>query len=128
MRLIDRIKEVDGRKVTFGDAEKLEKILKENIKKDGSFVDPLADFFFDTVLTRYERTQLRKLNSPNKFSYKFRPSFKKELENLLVLGLIDRHPNKGLSTCEKDKSPNNNLHEHFYITEKGKKYLELYYK
>ena len=66
---------------------------------------------------------MRKLNSSAQFTYEFRASFEEELRRLLALKLIERHPWKGIRSAKKDKRWDNDLKEHFYITDKGKEYL-----
>ena len=72
----------------------------------------------------WEKIHLRKLNSSDQFTYKFTTSFEEELRRLLALKLIERHPGKGIRSAKKDKRENNNLKEHFYITDQGKDYLK----
>lgn len=82
-------------------------------------------FLLQNLLTKHERGHLERLSSSAPFPYEWRKSFEMELTRLLALDLIDRQkPNKGIRSAAGDQRPNNNLHEHFFITEKGKDYLK----
>lgn len=88
-----------------------------------SDLDDIIDFLFDNFLNGNELMQLKKLSSRKKFNFKFQGDFEKELRNLLSLNLIDRHPRMGVRTAKRDLGDDNNLHDHFFITEKGLTYL-----
>jgi hypothetical protein len=82
------------------------------------------ELLFTTVLTEWEREHLRKLNSPGgKFPYRWSEGFKQELSRLLALNLADRRPGRGIRSAMADGRVDNNLLDHFSITEKGKHYL-----
>ena len=99
------------------------KKLKEQQDKQESDIDDITNFLFDNFLTGYELEQLIKLNSPTRFSFEFQGGFEKELRNLLELKLVERHPGKGIRTAKRDIHIDNDLKEHFFITDKGKWYL-----
>jgi chromosome segregation ATPase len=83
-----------------------------------------VELLFATVLTEWERKHLRKLNSPDeRFPYRWNDGFKQELSRLLALKFIDRRPERGIRTAMADGRADNNLHDHFSITEKGKHFL-----
>ncbi len=81
------------------------------------------NFLLLHFITDYEKNHLQKLNSSNRFKYEYKPIFEDELKRLLALELIKRHPGKGIRSFKKDKRWDNDLKEHFYITDKGKDYL-----
>jgi hypothetical protein len=86
-------------------------------------IDDIRFLFFHFV-TDYEKDHLRKLNLASRFKYGFSTSFEEELRRLLALKLIERHPGKGIRSAKKDDRWDNDLREYFYITDKGKEYLE----
>lgn len=81
------------------------------------------NFLLLHFITDYEKNHLQKLNSSNRFTYEYKSIFEEELKRLLALELIKRHPGKGIRSFKKDKRWDNDLKEHFYITDKGKDYL-----
>ena len=83
------------------------------------------NFLLLHFITDFEKIHLQNLNSSNRFAYEFRQTFEEELRRLLALKLIERHPGKGIRSARNDKDSNyNDLKKHFYITDKGKEYLE----
>jgi hypothetical protein len=98
------------------------KKLDEQQKNQQSEIEDLK-FLFATVLTDYERSHLKKLNSPDQFTYRWHDDFKAELSRLLALHFIERCSKKGIRTAKADTRSDNDLREHFSITEKGKQYL-----
>jgi hypothetical protein len=51
-------------------------------------------------------------------------TFESELRHLLTLDLIDRHKGKGFRSLFRDDG-RRNVKDHFFITERGKNYLEV---
>ena len=81
------------------------------------------NFLLLHFITSWEKEHLRGLNSSNRFKYEYKQIFEEELKRLLALELIERHPGKGIRSFKNDNRSNNDLKEHFYITDKGKDYL-----
>ncbi|MER7582051.1 alpha-amylase family glycosyl hydrolase [Kitasatospora sp. NPDC097691] len=85
-----------------------------------------------SLLTRYERSHLRKLVPGNEDGQvQYRPSMYQELERLYHLGYVKPRPESpGLmgmkETFEKDPITHFALSEYVAITAKGTKYLDLY--
>lgn len=98
------------------------KKLGEQQENQRSEIEDLK-FLFASILTDYERSHLKNLNSLNQFTYSWNNDFKTELSRLLALHFIERRPNKGIRTAKADTRSDNDLREHFLITEKGKQYL-----
>ena len=80
----------------------------------------------DLVVSDYERTHLRNLIAEGPFWADIRQNstFEWELRHLLTLGLVDRHPEKGIRTLFHDEG-RRDVKEHLFITERGKQYLQL---
>ena len=80
----------------------------------------------DLIITKYERLHLQNLMREGPFMADAQPNstFETELRHLLTLDLIDRHQGKGFRSLFRDGG-HHNVKDHFFITERGKKYLEL---
>jgi len=80
----------------------------------------------DLVVSDYERTHLRSLVSDGPFWADIRrnSTFEWELRHLLTLGLVDRYPGRGVRTLFSEIG-RRDVKEHLFITERGKKYLQL---
>lgn len=81
----------------------------------------------DVVISDYERTHLRALASDGPFwaNVQQDSSFELELRHLLTLGLVDRHPGRGIRSLFRDEG-RRDVKEHLFITERGKEYLQLW--
>jgi hypothetical protein len=80
-------------------------------------------FLIENLLTKWERAHLQRLNAPEPFPYDWQRSLETELARLLALEFIERQPHKGMRSAAADRRPNNDLHDHFRMTEKGIDYL-----
>jgi TIR domain len=80
----------------------------------------------DLVVSDYERKHLRILVSDGPFwaDVQRNSTFEWELRHLLTLGLVDRHPGRGIRSLFRDEG-RRDVKEHLFITERGKKYLQL---
>jgi hypothetical protein len=80
----------------------------------------------DLVVSDYERMHLRNLMSDGAFwaDIQRNSTFEWELRHLLTLGLVDRHPGRGIRSLFRDEG-RRDVKEHLFITERGKKYLQL---
>ncbi|MBU4262815.1 MAG: toll/interleukin-1 receptor domain-containing protein [Proteobacteria bacterium] len=83
------------------------------------------EFLEKNMLGHWEITHLRKLAVKEQFSYLPGKTFENELSNLLKMQMIDRHPGKGIRTALREGGPGSNLHWHFFVTEKGFRYLGI---
>ena len=80
-------------------------------------------FLLENTLTKWERTHLEALNSADSFHYNWQRNFEAELTRLLALEFIERQPNKGFRSAKADRRPDNDLRQHFRVTDRGKDYL-----
>lgn len=85
-------------------------------------------FLVAHFVSEFEIGHLRKLSGTEPFlTRKDRntPFFEAELRRLLNLGLIGRHPNKGVRSLFREDGQYEDVREHLFITDAGRKYLEL---
>jgi hypothetical protein len=80
-------------------------------------------FLLENALTRWERTHLEALNAAEAFHYSWQKNFEAELTRLLALEFIERQSNKGFRSAKADRRPDNDLRQHFRVTDRGKDYL-----
>ena len=80
----------------------------------------------ELVVSDYERMHLQNLASDGAFWADIRrnSTFEWELRHLLTLGLVDRHPERGIRSLFRDEG-RRDVKEHLFITDRGKKYLQL---
>jgi hypothetical protein len=80
----------------------------------------------DLIINKYERLHLQNLMAEGLFMADVQPNstFESELRHLLTLDLIDRHKGKGFRSLFRDDG-RRNVKDHFFITERGKNYLEV---
>ena len=83
------------------------------------------EFLQKTKLGQWEMIHLSSLADPSPFRYTPRAEFQKELNQLLKKRLIQRQPGKGFGTAMREGGPKSDLHDHFFITENGARYLNL---
>jgi hypothetical protein len=98
--------------------------LKNEQEKQKSDIDSLK-FLVGHFVTDAELRHLNKLASNHSFPFVSGPEtsfFEKELRRLRSFGLIAGHPGKGVRSLMKHGG---DVKDHFYITEVGRKYLEL---
>ena len=78
------------------------------------------------VVSEYERTHLRSLAADGPFNADVKPgsTFEWELRHLTSLGLIARHPGKGIGRLFS-QSGRRDVKEHVFITPQGKEYLRM---
>jgi len=99
--------------------------LEKEVRSLRSELDDVG-FLLLNFLTDAEKNHLRYLADDDRpFSYVLRDSFKAELSRLTQLGLIDRNEGlHGFRSAWKDTGPNNDLKNHFHITDKGRDFLK----
>lgn len=82
-------------------------------------------FLLENYLTYWELTQLKKLQALEPYSYTPRHSFERELYRLIELNLIERKEGMGVRVAMRDNRPDNDLHNYFEVTDKGREYLRF---
>jgi membrane-bound ClpP family serine protease len=84
----------------------------------------LLKLLVSLVLSEYERTHLRKLDSQGPFHAEVRrnSTFEWELRHLISLKLIDGYPGKGIGTLFSQEGQRD-IKDHLFITERGREYL-----
>lgn len=120
-----------GWKVVFKDiADIREK--QNNIKKEqelqGQEIQRLT-FLMNNFLSQAQLECLRALKSGDKFVFNKKSTLveqaKDDLRRLFSAGLIARRPGKGFRTLFDQGSDEQNVNEHFCITDQGEEFLDL---
>jgi hypothetical protein len=100
--------------------------VQERQERHSQDIEWIIRLLVDLVVSDYERMHLRNLISDGAFwaDIHRNSSFEWELRHLLTLGLVDRHPGRGIRSLFRDEG-RRDVKEHLFITERGKKYLQL---
>ena len=87
---------------------------------------------FEMLLSSFEVDHLKYFDQSGKFeadvrddSGKINNNFKMELEHLVTLKFVDRESGRGFTSLFAEGAKKRNVKEHFHITERGRKYLNL---
>lgn len=111
-----------GWRLEFRRLQAEQKDQESRIAEQRAELDTLK-FLLESVLTRWERTHPVRLAGDAPVPYSWQRSFEAELVRLLALDFIERHPGRGIRTAQADRRPNNDLRDHFLITDRGRDYL-----
>jgi hypothetical protein len=90
-------------------------------------------FMYNLILDKKEFEKVYWLNKHyeqnSEFKFKYMPAVGQELRRLRSLGLIQNYPHTGVRDMENDSKNNRGSHldltKYFYVTDTGKKYLEM---
>jgi Predicted nucleotide-binding protein containing TIR-like domain len=94
--------------------------VQEEQVRQGSDLQTILRFLLENFISDFELIHLKKLASGEPFPFRKSDTFEKELRRLLSLGLITRHPNKGIRSLF---SAGDDVRNHLEITDRGKWYL-----
>ena len=84
-------------------------------------------FLLNSLVTRYEYEKLTGLRSEGHFLVRYRSELDAELRRLRALGFVRNHEGTSLQTMRREQAGRNeeyDLKRYFYITDRGKEYLE----
>lgn len=113
--------------LTVGRQEVREQLgtVQEQQKRQSQEIDWIR-LLVELVVSDYERMHLQNLRSDGAFwaDIHRNSTFEWELRHLLTLGLVDRHSGRGIRSLFRDEG-RRDVKEHLFITERGKKYLQL---
>lgn len=78
------------------------------------------------VVSEFERSHLRNLAADRPFTAEVKrgSTFEWEMRHLVTLGLVARHPNKGIGMLFAHEG-RQNVKEYLYITDEGRDYLRI---
>nr|RNJ64840.1 MAG: hypothetical protein EDM05_34370 [Leptolyngbya sp. IPPAS B-1204] len=113
-----------GWKVVFKDIAEI----KETQEIQGKQIQRLT-FLMNNFLTQNQLECLRAMQAGDKFIFNKKSGVveqaKDDIRRLFSAGLIDRRPGKGFRTLFDQGEDEQNINDHFCITDQGKRFLDL---
>jgi hypothetical protein len=108
-------------KFKFGDFE-ISLRVRQEWQQDQ--IDAAIRSLVKTVVKDYHFQHLKNLARDGPYYVKLHDAFRKELYDLIEMGLINRKPARGIRTLFDSEAPHN-VKDHFEISDAGRKFLEI---